>query len=222
MSYLHKPKLPQKSHHLEAIIRETENKSRELGRATMEVDSVNNHKRSILSEVASLEKKIPVLEAKLKAIDEKLAQKKTEYKELVKKYDAEVKEKEGIFAVLQGKAQELASVESELKIANESLSMVQHLVIETKGELVVLDVKQKEVLLDIENMKVDIAKRESQCAQMEKDVDDKISKNGIMVTRIEVEQRTLEQYVKRLQKHYDEQGININILNEFGIKRDNT
>ena len=116
--------------------------------------------------------------------------------------------------ILQIKKQKLSDTEEKLSKINKEIEISEILLFDTNK-------KKRDIEKTIaEKFKV-IVLREDFVDKKEKEIDDKILKNGIMVTRIEKDQRVLELYVKRLQKHYDTQGININILNEFGIKRDN-
>ncbi len=56
---------------------------------------------------------------------------------------------------------------------------------------------------------------------MENDLNEKIDMHGRILTRTESNLRTIEHYVKRLQRLYDKAHIKIDLLKQFNIKRDN-
>lgn len=101
---------------------------------------------------------------------------------------------------LDKKKKELVSVEKAIVVATKKLGGI-----------------QKEVETTVKKSEVAMTK----LSKVQASVDEKLKKEREYFVTNQRDARKLEHYVKRLQRYYDQNGIKLNILNEFEIKQDN-
>jgi len=108
------------------------------------------------------------------------------------------------------KKEELDSIATDIVIAQKQLSSIRQGIDEIKPKLD----EAKTTIVKTGTVKKEQDKRE-------KDIDEKIRKNGEILTLTEKNLGKIEVWAKRLQRRYDKSGIKIDALKTFGIKRDN-
>jgi len=196
-----------KSQELGDVTSVHESKKREIDTMSKEVLSINNIIRVKGEEILSLEKLI--------------SRKNDELKELIAKHgEIDQSHREKILS-LNEKENALINLDSSIQEKKEELELATHSWEKAELALFEANKNRKEIEKTIAAKFAILATRENDVDKKEKEVNDKLHKNGMILTRIEEQHGKLDLYVKRLQRYYNETGVNIQILDEFGIKGDN-
>lgn len=89
-------------------------------------------------------------------------------------------------------------------------------IVDLKSDVKSLEARANKAQAVIEKCDADKIAQE----QAWKEIRDERKKNGVMLTKSELNLRTLEVYARRLQRYYNQKGIRINVLKGFNIKID--
>lgn len=208
-----------------------ENKIKELNEKVSEsariLSTIDGDVTAIKGELSMLWKQVSDKQNELADVrelivkeEDRLAQKQAGYSELVRSHGiAETKLKEK----LENAEKSLVKLNETIIDRNETIQTLN--TISSKLEERVsgyndqVDKLKKEVDSKEERLKF-IAKEEDRLTAIQKETDAKIAKLGRLNTDTENGLAKLEQYVKRMQSIYDQQGLKIDLLGQFGIKRD--
>lgn len=118
----------------------------------------------------------------------------------------------------------MATLNATLRDREETISSLSTIVTKLEASVEALNKEQDELQAKILEAKEVLAKLEVEAAaQREEREKLEISKmqHSRLVSALDSKLGLLEQYVKRLQRYYDQNGIKINLLEQFEIKRDN-
>lgn len=204
-----------------ALIKETQDRAAELGRIISNRDVAISETAKVRDEKFVLDNDIQNRQSIVRDLDREISSKKSlmsdmnrsnetivfEHIDNVTKLKFMIADLESVISENEKKVKEHSDLSSSLKILNK-----QFIFITKNRDSIIENSNTLSALFD--KREVDLDARES-------DINDKIKKDGIIRTQTERNLRTIEHYVKRLQRYYDDAGLNINILPVFGIKKDN-
>lgn len=197
---------------------------KELGTFSNQLSELIKDKETIASEVATLEKQKAVLVSELTAAsqevirldkimvthDSRLAAVNKEINEKLNlsvswltEYNGRVLELSGRIDTLSSKVDELQSIKQQLEPLKE------------ERETILRDIsiaQSKKIAIE-----QDIAKQYDDLSNKKEDLSQLIEKHGKILTQTEENLAKIELYARRLQRYYDETGINLQILPIFGI-----
>jgi chromosome segregation ATPase len=212
------PKLPDGSGTLAKITSEINAAAHRLGELTTERDTLTAANQKLQDEKTKLQNDISQARLALDdvrsqvnrtsqahvTLDADHATKKAAYANTIRDLEAQIaalEEKRTEIEPLRKEIEELKSIKSTL---NQEL-----------------EVLEKNIAFIREEHRVEDESMESKRHDLRKEINvlnDLIEKNGRMVQGHEQDRATLEIYVRRLQRYYDESGIKLNILPTFGLK----
>ncbi len=210
-----------------------EQKISELHKELEEAAGLLSQKKSelsgLLSEKGRAEKEIKALETrkielqgKIETLNETIKAKEVHVRETVENESDVILSMED---QRKAKEYELREITKKINIKKEKLAKLKDVTKEIKeAEKKLKALNSRRERLESYNTKLGIKldKRESDLDKREKDINEKIKRHSRILVETEKENRTLEHYVKRLQRIYDNRGIKINLLKQFNIKGDNT
>ncbi len=181
----------------------------------------------LTSEIGAAEKNIGELrqqkeniEAKIASLGEDLNKKELEYGkqlkprlEAISRLDRAIKDKNDKINELNKELDKLLAIKGEIKESEKKLVEMK------KSAAGVVDgvLNETVALWKIRKVTERVIER---LRAKETDVNEKIARNGKLLTQTEKNLRTIEHYAKRLQRMYDKAGIRIDVLGQFGVKRD--
>lgn len=223
MVYLN-PKIKKKKFEdkISELSAEVNKKSQELGDVEETVSSAKINVDNATKELSTINSIIGKNKDELVSLEQRILNKKKELNDIISTNENTIASYREEIKSITSAVDVLKDTEIKLEKKKEELSIVTHDCDKAELALFETNTKRREIENSIAAKFKVVVIREDAVDKKEKEINDKIHKNGIILTSTEVNLRNLEQYVKRLQRHYDEQKININILAEFGIKRDNT
>lgn len=211
------PQLPDSSASLAKITDEINAAAKQLGELATERDTLKSENKTLQDEKAQLYNDISQARLSLDdvrsqvnrasqahvTLDAEHATKRAAYASAVSDLEAQIATLKKELADLEPLRKEI----TELKSIKATLSQE-------------LDVLEKNISFIREEHRVEDEAIEAKRQELRKEIDvlnDLIEKNGRMVQAHEQDRATLEIYVRRLQRYYDESHINLSILPAFGL-----
>jgi chromosome segregation ATPase len=211
------PPRPSNAASLAKIVEETNAAAKALGELTSERDALKSEITTLHNEKTVLQKEIGAAHLTLDnlraeahrasqahlALDTEHATKKGAYTVAIKHLEATGEQLRAELSGLEPLKKELI----ELRATKASLSR----------ELSGLESK---IIFTREEQRIELEAAEQKRAELRREiaaVDERIAKNGTLAQALESDRAKLEIYVRRLQRYYDETGIKLSILPEFGL-----
>lgn len=156
----------------------------------------------------------------IEILDKQIEERKISYKKLVDEYsDYREKEEAGLDMFLNIKntiQNNIRDLEEKEKV----LSKVKPEVVNAMAKIMCLSEESKKIDINNREKSILLNAKEKELSEKEKELYTLVEKNGRILTGTEYNLRTIEHYVRRLQRYYDETGLNIHILEQFNIKKD--
>lgn len=200
----------------------------ELESVARQLSDISGKRDHVKSEIGALEKQKCDLTHQLVTLKEEMSElgkqhdvNKVRAKRILEDSNTYVESQNRSIVELNVKVEELLSyirrLEKEIAVKMTMLNSIQA----ADEQLKKTFQERDRVMKQIQDAVNDLDKREQHVIFMEDELDHKIEKNGMILTKTEENLRELELYAKRLQAYYEETGLNIYILDKFNIKRDN-
>jgi len=208
--------------------RKLEELKAELVRITREVDDQEGKIDRAKSGVASLEKRktelveeIGMLSGTVSSLDLVIKNRNAERDRIKEMMADEIGLHESIIASLENRKRrtinELSAAKGSLektKGAKEDLAKIEEAITEAEKKLA-------RTIEANESARRDILKEKQDVRKEREEFEERRRKINALAVETEKRMRLLEHYVKRLQRRYDKTGVKVDILSQFGVRRDN-
>lgn len=205
----------------DTLIKETHQASKDLGVVISNRDTALSEVSKLKNELIFISGEIEKKRLILEAFDKDIAHRKSLIDDINRSNDIIVSahrvELSSLIDQIDIVKKEIEKKELQRKEFSDLSSSIDVL----NKQAIYLTSKRDSIMKTADEVNLVLASRESNLNIREAEIDDKIKRNGIILTKTEGNLRQIEHYVKRLQRYYDEVGLKINILPVFGIRRDN-
>lgn len=199
---------------------ELEESARELGQVNGELTFKRGEITKLSEELSGLRRDIETAEGKIVNAQKLVDQGEADYKRIVTEQNGYVDDSKKQIEILgkkiavlieevkplEGRRAELGSLTTAVKQAEAKLRVIKDLIVVEEKHL---ETVREECLLEKETL-----------STQKSETEEVIKKNGKILSDTEINLHTIDVYVRRLQRIYDRSGIKLNILEQFGIKRD--
>lgn len=200
---------------LEAVARQLSERGGERDQLQSELGVLGADRSRLTAQVAGLEARKQqlglLIEGKTEALDEVLT-------DIASRQATFLRDQKTRETAIQRLDDRIEEKKTKLQTEKSRAVELEGLRLSLAGEALQLDRRAKEAAKTDERL----AAREKALLAHAEGIHDRLKRNGEAVVQTEKNLRTIEHYVKRLQRHYDKLGLNVDVLRQFNVKRDRT